>query len=50
MGSCTGFSVPVAKYFGAGKLDKMRDYIFNGAAPAVGSVRYFRGMLMHISL
>ena len=31
MGSCTGFSVPVAKYFGAGKLDKMRDYIFNGA-------------------
>ena len=33
MGSCTGFSVPVAKYFGAGKLDKMRDYIFNGAAP-----------------
>ena len=22
MGSCTGFSVPVAKYFGAGKLDK----------------------------
>ena len=35
MGSCTGFSVPVAKYFGAGKLDKMRDYIFNGAALAV---------------
>ena len=35
MGSCTGFSVPVAKFFGAGKLDKMRDYIFNGAALAV---------------
>lgn len=35
MGSCTGFSVPVAKYFGAGKLDKMRDYIFNGAALSV---------------
>ena len=35
IGSCTGFSVPVAKYFGAGKLDKMRDYIFNGAALAV---------------
>ena len=35
MGSCTGFSVPVAKYFGAGKLDKMRNYIFNGAALAV---------------
>ncbi len=35
MGSCTGFSVPVAKHFGAGKLDKMRDYIFNGAALVV---------------
>ena len=35
MGSCTGFSVPVAKVFQAGKLDKMRDYIFNGAALAV---------------
>ena len=25
MGSCTGFGVPIAKYFGAGKLDQMRD-------------------------
>ena len=31
MGSCTGFGVPVAKYFGAGDLEKMRNYIFNGA-------------------
>ena len=29
MGSCTGFGVPVAKYFGAEKIEKMRDYIFN---------------------
>ena len=30
MGSCTGFAgVPVAKYFGAEKIEKMRDYIFN---------------------
>ena len=31
MGSCTGFGVPVAKYFGADDLEKMRNYIFNGA-------------------
>lgn len=31
MGSCAGFGVPVAKYFGAGKHDHMRDYVFNGA-------------------
>lgn len=31
MGSCTGFGVPVAKYFGGNNLEKMRDYIFNGA-------------------
>ena len=30
-GCCTGFGVPVAKYFGAGKLDKMREFVFNGA-------------------
>ena len=28
MGSCTGFGVPVAKYFGGNNLEKMRDYIF----------------------
>ena len=31
MGCCTGFGVPVAKYFGAEKLDTMRNYVFNGA-------------------
>lgn len=31
MGCCTGFGVPVAKYFGARKQDEMRNYIFNGA-------------------
>lgn len=31
MGCCTGFGVPVAKYFGAQKQDEMRNYIFNGA-------------------
>jgi len=31
MGSCTGFGVPVAKYFGTDKPDRMRKYIFNGA-------------------
>lgn len=29
MGTCTGFGVPVAKCFGARRLDRMRDYIFN---------------------
>lgn len=29
MGCCTGFGVPVAKYFGAQKQDEMRNYIFN---------------------
>ena len=33
MGSCTGFGVPVAKYFGAGKIDQMKNYVFNGAIP-----------------
>lgn len=31
MGACAGFGVPVAKYFGAGKLEHMKDYVFNGA-------------------
>lgn len=31
MGSCTGFGIPVAKYFGAGDLKHMRNIIFNGA-------------------
>ena len=31
MGCCAGFGVPVAKYYGANDLDKMRNYIFNGA-------------------
>ena len=33
MGCCTGFGVPVAKYFGADKMDTMRNYVFNGAVP-----------------
>lgn len=32
MGSCAGFGVPIAKYFGAGDQKKMRDCVFNGAA------------------
>lgn len=35
MGCCTGFGVPVAKYFGAEKLDTMRNYVFNGAVITV---------------
>lgn len=31
MGSCTGFGIPVAKYFGAGDLKQMKNIIFNGA-------------------
>ena len=31
MGCCAGFGVPVAKYFGANDIHKMRKYIFNGA-------------------
>ena len=27
MGCCTGFGVPVAKYFGADKMDTMRNYV-----------------------
>ncbi len=32
IGCCTGFGVPVAKCFGAGRLEKMKHYIFSGAA------------------
>lgn len=31
MGSCAGFGIPVAKYFGAGDLKHMKNIIFNGA-------------------
>lgn len=31
MGTCTGFGIPVAKYFGAGDLKHMKNTIFNGA-------------------
>lgn len=31
MGTCTGFGIPVAKYFGAGDHVKMKNTIFNGA-------------------
>ena len=36
MGCCTGFGVPVAKYFGAEKLDTMRNYVFNGGVLTAG--------------
>ena len=29
MGCCAGFGVPVAKYFGANDMHKIRKYIFN---------------------
>ncbi|MCI8505144.1 MAG: MATE family efflux transporter [Lachnospiraceae bacterium] len=31
IGCCTGFGVPVAKCFGAGRLEKMKHYIFSAA-------------------
>ena len=31
IGACTGFGVPVARCFGAGKESHMREYVFNGA-------------------
>ena len=31
MGSCAGFGVPIAKYYGANDSDRMRNSIFNGA-------------------
>lgn len=36
IGCCTGFGVPIAKYFGAEKIKMMKDYIFNGAVITVG--------------
>lgn len=36
MGSCAGFGVPIAKYFGAGDLEKMKKYVFNGAVLTAG--------------
>ncbi len=36
MGTCTGFGIPIAKYFGAGKQDTMRRYVFNGAILTAG--------------
>lgn len=36
IGCCTGFGVPVAKYFGAEKMKIMRDYVFNGAVLTAG--------------
>ena len=36
MGSCVGFGVPIAKYFGAGDLEKMRTYVFHGALLTAG--------------
>ena len=30
MGCCTGFSIPVAQSFGAGNLDRMKKFVFNG--------------------
>lgn len=35
-GCCTGFGIPIAKYFGAQKLDTMRKYVFNGAVITAG--------------
>ena len=29
IGICAGFGVPIAKSFGAGKLEEMRDYVFH---------------------
>lgn len=31
IGACSGFSIPVAQYFGAGDYGKMRNYVFQGA-------------------
>lgn len=36
IGCCAGFGVPVAKYFGAEEMDRMRNYVFNGAVLTVG--------------
>lgn len=36
IGCCTGFGVPIAQKFGAGKLKEMRDYIFNAMMLTAG--------------
>lgn len=36
IGSCAGFGVPIAKCFGAGKMEDMRNYIFNSMVIAAG--------------
>lgn len=36
IGTCTGFGVPIAKSFGAGKLEDMREYIFNAVVLTAG--------------
>lgn len=36
IGCCAGFGVPVAKYFGAEQMDRMRNYVFNGAVLTAG--------------
>lgn len=36
IGTCTGFGVPIAKNFGAGKLEDMRECIFNAMALTAG--------------
>ena len=56
MGCCTGFGVPVAKYFGADKMDTMRNYVFNGAVSSRGylpwslslSADYFSGNSIYL--
>lgn len=36
MGACTGFGIPIAKYFGADRQDTMRRYVFNGGVLTAG--------------
>lgn len=36
IGSCTGFGVPVSKCFGGGKMEDMRNYVFNAMVLAAG--------------
>ena len=36
IGCCAGFGVPVAKYFGAEQMNRMRNYVFNGAVLTAG--------------
>lgn len=37
IGICAGFGIPVAKYFGAGDYDKMKQYVYNGALLTAGA-------------